>query len=86
MALALSEEQFHRIEPGLVRKLDILIMPLTMLLYLITFLDRYWSINEGADCSVSTQNLNQVQTTTGNNTLGLSQTEYYVVQALYYSG
>jgi hypothetical protein len=65
-------------------------MPVTMLLYLFTFLDRYQlptSTFRGADVgSVSTQNLNQVQTTTGNNTLGLSESEYYVVQALYYSG
>jgi hypothetical protein len=63
-------------------------MPVTMLLYLLTFLDRYFDfISVLTLASVSTQNLNQVQTTAGNNTLGgLSETEYYAVQALYYSG
>jgi len=37
----IPSEQFKNIEKKLVRRLDWIIMPLTMFLYLFTFLDKY---------------------------------------------
>jgi hypothetical protein len=37
----LPKEQFRKVERGLVRKLDMIIMPLTMFLYLFSFLDKF---------------------------------------------
>jgi hypothetical protein len=39
----IPSEQFKMIEKALVRKLDLVIVPLTMFLYLFTFLDKYLS-------------------------------------------